>query len=50
VNPIVDTIVVILFVMLIVYIFRGYHLSKMREREEEENNQKIKDTTKKSDL
>lgn len=36
-NPVVDTIVMILFVMLLVYIFRGYHLSKMREREEKEN-------------
>jgi len=43
VNPVVDTIVMILFIMLLVYIFRGYHLSKMREREEKENNQTEQD-------
>jgi len=37
VNPIVDTIMVILFVMLLVYIFRGYHLSKLHERESSED-------------
>ncbi|MEA1919810.1 MAG: hypothetical protein U9N52_08230 [Campylobacterota bacterium] len=44
-NPIVDTIVAVLFVMLMVYIFRGYHLSKMRQREEEEKNLEEKENT-----
>lgn len=39
-NPIVDTIVAILFVMLLIYIHRGYHLSKIRQREEEEKREK----------
>jgi len=43
VNPLVDTIVMILFVMLLIYIFRGYHLSKMREREEKERKQNEQD-------
>ncbi|MEA3522584.1 MAG: hypothetical protein U9R50_06390 [Campylobacterota bacterium] len=45
-NPIVDTIVAILFVMLMIYIHRGYHLSKMREREEEEAREKEQENTK----
>jgi len=40
VNPIVDTIVAVLFVMLLIYIHRGYHLSKIRQREEEEQKKK----------
>ncbi len=42
-NPIVDTIIVILFVMLLVYIFRGYHLSKLHERESDEDKQRHDD-------
>ena len=41
-NPIVDTIVAILFVMLLIYIHRGYHLSKMHQREEEEKREQEK--------
>lgn len=47
-NPVVDTIVMILFVMLLVYIFRGYHLSKMREREEQERHQTKQDPSEES--
>ena len=41
-NPIVDNIVAFLFVMLMIYIFRGYHLSKMRQREEAERKEEEK--------
>jgi len=44
VNPIVDNIIVGAFVLFMVFIFRGYHLSKMRERGEL-NEKDEKDTT-----
>ncbi len=37
---ILDTIVVILFVLFLVYIFRGYHLSRLAKEEEKENSSK----------
>ncbi len=36
-NPIIDTLMVILMVMLLIYLLRGYHLNKLREREEGEH-------------
>jgi hypothetical protein len=33
VNPVVDTIMIVLFVLFMVYIIRGYHLSKYDDRE-----------------
>lgn len=35
-NPIVDTLMLVLLIMLLIYLLRGYHLNKMREREEDE--------------
>lgn len=32
-NPVIDTIMIVLFVLFMIYIFRGYHLSKYDERE-----------------
>jgi biopolymer transport protein ExbD len=36
VNPVVDTIMLVLFVLFMVYIFRGYHTNRLDTLEEEE--------------
>ena len=33
-NPFIDTVVLIAFVLFLLFIFRGYHLSKMEQRGE----------------
>jgi hypothetical protein len=43
VNPIVDTIMIVLFVLFMIFIIRGYHLSKYHEREADEGNKKEED-------
>lgn len=35
-NPVVDVIMVIAFVIFLVFIFSGYHKSKLAQREKEE--------------
>jgi hypothetical protein len=42
VNPIVDTIMIIIFVLFMVFIFRGYHESKLHQREEFEKKEQEK--------
>jgi len=39
-NPIVDTIVLILFILFMVFIFGGYHKNKSATREEQFNKDK----------
>ena len=36
-GSVIDTIVVTLFVLFILYIFRGYHLSRLEKENEQEN-------------
>jgi uncharacterized membrane protein len=38
-NPIVDAIVVTLFVLFMVYIFAGYHKMKAAQREDDESHE-----------
>lgn len=38
-NPIVDTIMIILFVLFMIYIFRGYHIQRLEKVEEEMKNE-----------
>jgi len=35
-NPVIDAIMLVLFVLFMLYIFIGYHKSKMAQREEQE--------------
>jgi hypothetical protein len=35
---ILDTIVIVLFVLFLIYIFRGYHLSRLEKEEQKEKN------------
>ncbi len=49
-NPVVDTIVVILFVLFMIFIFQGYHQSKYVERHGDESKKnKDADTNNESD-
>jgi len=34
-NPFVDTLMIAAFILFLVFIFRGYHLSKLKERDED---------------
>ncbi len=43
---ILDTVIVILFVLFLVYIFRGYHLSRLAKEEQKEKNGSAKPCTK----
>ncbi len=46
---ILDTIVVILFVLFLIYIFRGYHLSRLeKESKIEQDKSSISDSTRES--
>lgn len=36
-NPIVDNIMVVLFILFLIFILSGYHKNKMKQREDEEN-------------
>ncbi|WP_294921804.1 hypothetical protein [Sulfuricurvum sp.] len=38
---IVNNIIVVLFVLFLVYIFRGYHLSRLDKIEKEKNNEEF---------
>ncbi len=41
-NPIVDAIMIFIFVVFMVFIFRGYHESKLHQREEFERKEEEK--------
>jgi hypothetical protein len=43
VNPIVDTVMIVLFVLFMIFIIRGYHLSKYHERETKEDTREEED-------
>lgn len=46
---ILDTIVVVLFVLFLIYIFRGYHLSRLeKESKTEQDQSSIPDSTRES--
>lgn len=42
---ILDTAVVVLFVLFLIYIFRGYHLSRLEKEEQKENGTSPKSDT-----
>lgn len=47
-NPVVDTIMLVLFVLFLFYILRGYHHTKMLEREEQEKDKTPEEDTDKA--
>jgi len=46
VNSVVDTIMLIAFVLFMIFIFQGYHASKLKEREELEEKNRDKESSK----